>query len=547
MRVIGLGYDGFHDSSVAVMDMSGQVKLAVSEERFSGVKKDGRFPLNAISKVKPEKGDILCISTQNDHQVYKSFEKAGTKITDTLYKERTKTLVHIKKFAALFDEVHWFSHHDCHAASAYYFSGFSDAIIITWDAGNNSEPWNMTAWQGNGTNISRIEQSFDALPALDYAVITALLGFKPGWHEGKVTGLSGCVSAKPEDIAELRQLLIPPKGHTSLFGALAKWQNVGSEIIPPSIVLDNYKLKHLHKKLTLSRKTTASAIQKITESRVLSVVKRLRRKYSNSHICLAGGLFANVLINRAILRCGYKKIYIHPAMGDDGLALGACSRYLGKIGVQPKSLQTSFFGPKEASIISIENELKKNDLKYEKPKGIAERVAEALAAGQIVAVCRGRMEYGPRALGHRSILAPATSSKINSTLNILLKRNEFMPFAPMTLEEDAADTYYELEGSLLAAKFMTIAMKCKQHAVDTVPAIVHIDGTARPLIVGGENPFIQNILRVYKKLTGISTLINTSFNIHEKPIVATPKDAIAAFIESDISKLVLGPFLVSQK
>jgi carbamoyltransferase len=232
-------------------------------------------------------------------------------------------------------------------------------------------------------------------------------------------------------------------------------------------------------------------------------------------------------------------------MSDGGLASGAALHYdiqrNGSVGAQ---IETAYLGP-EFSNQEIEAELKKAGLPYAYHENIEVRIAELLAQNNVVSRFNGKMEYGPRALGNRSILYPAVDATVNDWLNKRLRRTEFMPFAPVTMMEYADKCYKNLEGAELPAKFMTITFECTDYMRKTSPAAQHIDGTARPqLITERDNPSYYRILKEYHKLTGIPTLVNTSYNMHEEPIVCTPDDAIRSFKMGHLGYLAIGNYLV---
>ena len=198
-------------------------------------------------------------------------------------------------------------------------------------------------------------------------------------------------------------------------------------------------------------------------------------------------------------------------------------------------------------LAELEVVLKKHNLKYEFHENIAIPVAQALANNKVVAHFNGRMEFGPRALGNRTVMYPTTDGKVNDWLNKQLKRSEFMPFAPVTLMEHAEECYKNTEGAKFTAQFMTVTFDCTETMSKQSPAVVHVDGTARPqLITEAANPQYYNILKEYHKLTGIPSVVNTSFNMHEEPIVCTPEDAVSAYLQSNLDHLSIGSFLVEK-
>lgn len=290
----------------------------------------------------------------------------------------------------------------------------------------------------------------------------------------------------------------------------------------------------------------AFAYQRILERVSVQWVSHFVRRHDVKNIALAGGVAANVKNNQRIYEIeGVQSVFVQPAMGDDGAGLGAAlarAEELGTLSMQP--LTVPYFGP-EFSTAEIKSALDCRSLKYHRPECIEDEVAQLLAQGEIVARFDGRLEYGPRALGNRSILCQATDARINATLNAKLHRTEFMPFAPMTLLDEASRCYLNTAGITHALRFMTITVECTEFMKTRCPAAVHVDGTARPQLVSeAVNPSCFRILNRYHELTGIPTVINTSFNMHEEPIVCSPEDAIRGFLEGQLDNLAIGPFLV---
>jgi carbamoyltransferase len=264
-------------------------------------------------------------------------------------------------------------------------------------------------------------------------------------------------------------------------------------------------------------------------------------------LALAGGVFANVKFNQRIHALpNVHSVFIHPGMGDEGLAVGAAFAWGAGPGMAPKStrLPDVYFGPSYGER-DIESAIVEAGLHSVHVHDIERKIAELLAQGHVVARFNGRMEYGPRALGNRSILYQPTDLSVNDWLNRRLKRTEFMPFAPVTLEEFADRCYENLDGARHAAKFMTITFDCTDWMKQHCPAVVHVNGTARPqLIDRWTNPSYYRILDEYRQLTGLPSIINTSFNMHEEPIVCSPADAIRAFTEGRLDYLAMGNYLL---
>jgi carbamoyltransferase len=241
---------------------------------------------------------------------------------------------------------------------------------------------------------------------------------------------------------------------------------------------------------------------------------------------------------------GVEGIFIHPNMGDGGCGTGAALLEWGGRPEAVKPLRDVYLGPEFSNDV-IADALKRAQLAATMPRPISAAIARLLAEGKVVARFDGRMEYGPRALGNRSILYHAKEPAVNQWLNQRLGRTEFMPFAPATLSEHRHACYHHTDGAEYAAQFMTITFDCTEAMKRDCPAAVHVDGTARPQLVTKEsNPGFYSILTEYYQLTGIPSVINTSFNMHEEPIVCTPDDAIRAFLQGNLDYLAIGDFLV---
>ena len=293
-----------------------------------------------------------------------------------------------------------------------------------------------------------------------------------------------------------------------------------------------------------SVKNIAAACQKRLEDVVLSFIDAIDDK--NFNLSLAGGIFANVKLNQRIANHkNVKNIYIFPNMGDGGLSIGASSlTYLRESKKRISKVSNMYLGTSYSQKEILE-EIKRFKLKIIKSNNVEKLVAKKIFEGKIIGIFQGKMEFGPRALGNRSILARATKKNINSWLNKKLKRSEFMPFAPITLKKFAPKLYKGISKNLVPSQFMTMTYDCTKKMKKESPAACHIDGTARPQIVSKtSNKIIYNILNEYYKLSKIPTLINTSFNMHEEPIVESPNDALRAFTSSKIDYLFIGNFLV---
>jgi carbamoyltransferase len=259
---------------------------------------------------------------------------------------------------------------------------------------------------------------------------------------------------------------------------------------------------------------------------------------------MSGGVHANVKLNQRIREIpGVEEVFVYPNMSDGGCGTGAAMLAFGHDRMPKSGYDTVYFGP-DNSEAGIQAALDAEGLKYERHDNVEERIAELLAGNAIVGRFNGRMEYGPRALGNRSVLYPAREPEVNQWLNKQLGRTEFMPFAPACLAEAAPRLFKNLNGCEKTAEFMTITFDCTDEMKRHSPAAVHVDGTARPQLVRPEsNPSFYRILKAYESRTGIPVLINTSFNMHEEPIIGSVRDAIRAFLLGNLDYLAAGPFL----
>lgn len=423
-------------------------------------------------------------------------------------------------------------HHLGHAAAAYYASGFDDALAVTLDGsgdGHSSHVYDVTG--GRWRHLHSIP-SFDSLGNY-YGYVTSICGFKMGKHEGKITGLA---AYGKDAYREILNRFIQYSDGTMI--------NTGD-------VFRGAAVKKLRAALpeNPSREDLSATIQSISEEICANYVAHWLKKTGKSKVVLAGGVVANVKINQRIHELpGVESVFVYPAMSDEGLSAGSALVVTAE--KRPdlkmhgrKCIDHVYLGP-EYSEREIITALEDKDVQYDRPANLEAQIAKLISDRHVVARMAGRMEYGPRALGNRSILYRPDDPSVNDWLNDRLHRTEFMPFAPVTLVEDADQSYVGMRGARDTARFMTITFDCTSEMSKKCPGVVHIDGTARPQTVSEiDNPSYYRILKEFKKLTGLSSIVNTSFNIHEEPIVCTPQDAIRAFQIGHLDYLAIGPFL----
>jgi carbamoyltransferase len=301
----------------------------------------------------------------------------------------------------------------------------------------------------------------------------------------------------------------------------------------------------------LSREDAAASVQSVLEDLICEAVEKLLRTTGTRSLAVAGGVFANVRLNRALIETtSAERIFIFPAMGDEGLPVGACLLYLLQRDGAPAwqrrrhLLDHVYLGRNYDDTFAVSSAA--YPLVVRDSHNNIGKAVDALVAGKVVAIYTGRMEYGPRALGNRSILASPVAREINDSINKRLDRSEFMPFAPAVLEDHAAHVFDLHEGNSYAARFMTITCGVHPRWRERIAAVVHIDGSARPQIVReSDNPLYHRVLSRFHQQTGLPVLVNTSFNVHEEPIIDTPDQALRALLDGRVDFILTQDSLYS--
>ena len=567
--MIVLGIADNHDSGAAVV-IDGKLVSAVNQERIDRVKNSGAFPWGAMDAALEAAGlterdvDRIVVGTGftpstflrampglhhgareggqfspllHAYVVYQSALKATglhTVEVDASRRLLERRLRAGRPFTQA--HIHVMDHHRAHAEGAYRTQPHDHCLVLTVDAMGDGTT--ATASLGRDGQLDRLWRQ-DGLASVNsfYSRVTQLLGFKPNRHEGKITGLAAYVPPPPALVAHMQQkVAFRAPGFTRLrrrrterlddpfWSEVARW----------------------------SREEVAAAAQHVLEQAVVRFVEHWIRETGCRNVALAGGTFANVKLNQRINDTGLvEHLWVFPHMGDGGLAAGAA---LGDVGAAPRLLPHAAWGP-SFSRRDMHKALQRGDCEHtdrgsDPVDGIAgdvARVAALLAEGKVVARFSGRMEWGPRALCQRSVLARAHDPSINQWLNDKLQRSEFMPFAPVVRAEDASRYFLGYETAANAARFMTCCFDVTEEFRAHAPAAVHVDGTARPQLVDAETlPGLHAVLTRVGELTGAPVLINTSFNLHEEPIVCTPSDAVRAFQQARLDALWMGSFVAER-
>jgi carbamoyltransferase len=570
MNILGIT-DSITSGAAVVSD--GAVIAAVSEERLNRKKMSIGFPRQSIAEVlkvaglQPHEIDVVAVATEHlfwrpqslpfrdyfrakkgglwdlylsmgasaatiagnsglARKSYYGLKAALTRTRRTRIKEALTTQFGIQAPVSFLD------HHLCHAASAYFTSGFEDALVVTQDGAGDGKCSRVYAVTRGQFEHLHCLDSYDSVGNY-YAYVTHLCGFQAHKHEGKITGLAAY--GKPTYIDLLRRYVAQKDGQICNLGRC----------------FDHSAIRKLKQELgeDFSHEDLSASVQLLLEDTVAHFTDYWVRQSGMKNVALAGGVFANVKLNQRIHELdSVERTFVHPGMGDEGLGVGAAlyeaNRQTGRK-CRPV-LKDVYFGA-DCLDTDCRRAIDDNALTIIcKGDGIERIAAELIAAGKIVARCAGRMEYGPRALGNRSILYQATDRSVNKWLNERLKRTEFMPFAPVVLWEERDRCFKNVDGAAETARFMTMTFDCNSELVEKCPAICHVDGTARPQLIREEdNPAYYRLLKEYHSITGLPCIVNTSFNMHEEPIVNTPAEAVKSFLQSQLDAMILGPYLVT--
>jgi carbamoyltransferase len=588
-----LGLHGFsahsnrsmHNSGVALLK-NGDLIFASDEERFSRIKNDGAFPFKALEAMYKETGitpkDITYVAMPDRKPIWqlrkvikyiaKTYFETGVFASNYL-RESLKRTLELKRIVPenlSHCRVFFVEHHLAHAASVYYSSPWENSTIITVDgSGDFSMSGIVGIGKRNKIDILKRLNGFYS-PGIYYMIITEILGFISGRHEGKVTGLAAFGRYNPELKKHFEYFLQYKKDKLDFFSKnvafeiddyISKhWVNgYNPELCTGSIAEQEYikikkqQLSTFRVHLTnQTKEDIAYAAQNRLEEVVTEHIEAVVQKTKVKHVCVAGGIFANVKLNQKIkeLDC-VDNLFVYPAMNDSGLSVGSALHVYHSVlknDFKGKIIKDLYLGIDTKNDDEVESLLKNKKIQFQQVDNIESKIAQALSSNKIVAHFFGRSEYGPRALGNRSIFAPATKTNINKSLNKKLNRTEFMPFAPIMLEEDANELILDWNTEEQNARFMTITFNVTTKMKEIAPAIVHIDGTARPQIIkSSDNERVYNILKEYKRITNIPVLVNTSFNLHEEPIVNTPKDALKVLEQKAVDVLVINNFYIEKQ
>ncbi len=585
--MIVLGITETHCATAAVL-RDGRIVGCASEERFSRLKNDAGYPRRAIDAllreldIRPDQIDLVALAgaraasrdwlnrVLHDEAYARAYYGVAWPSRRRTFEKKVRKwgakfglidasrgkfgISQRERFGAVTehlglgaDRIACLDHHTCHAAAAYWGSGFSGrpALVLTND--NSGDGLCATASTGSGLALERHEATPSAPGSLGafYSFATLALGMKFGEHEYKVMGMAPYAPDRYARRAEeaLRAVFDLEEGRPARF----RWRAPG----------ERYQLL-LRAMLGLRFDWVAGGAQRLLEDVLLRWTRLMHGRYGGGRLALGGGVFMNVKANMLIGQEEWvEELFAFPSCGDESNAVGAA--YLGYLqectrrGVpaSPQAFGPAYLGPsvtdEEAERVIRERGLE-GQYKVAYHDRIEERIAELLVSDGVVARCAGRMEFGARALGNRSILANPSDHRVVGLINRMIKNRDFwMPFAPTVLAERAGDYLVNPKG--LASPYMMLAMPTRPEARDALAAALHPqDATARPQILEREwNPEYHAVIREFERRTGVGAVLNTSFNLHGEPIVGSAADAVDTFERSGLPHLAVGHWLLSKK
>ncbi len=564
--VLGLSAH-YHDSAAALV-ADGQLVAAASEERFSRIKHDPALPVAATTwclesqNIKADDLEyvvfhekpllkferLLVTQLREFPRSLKAFQRmAMTWLPDKLWVRNTIA----KQLSVPSSKIVFCDHHLSHAASAFYCSPFESAAVLTVDGVGE---WATAAlFDATASGIERLsEVRFPHSIGLVYSAFTAYLGFQVNEGEAKVMGLASYGQPRFKD--KVQRVLRSGDGsfecdlsylsyhYSATDSYTGRFEELFGPARNPSVPFDPTSAEDQR------YADIAASVQAVAEDCVVDLAKELHARAGKTNLCFAGGVALNGVINyRLLQRTPFERLFVHPAAGDDGCAAGAAlwawNEVLG--GSRGPPLQTAGLGKawSDGYLASVLSDLGAEYELLDEDK-VIERAVDDLQHGRAVGWFQGRFEWGPRALGHRSILADAAQKGMNERINRKIKfREQFRPFAPAVVA-GAEQTYFDLpNGASLLTPWMLLVAPVRAEAREKLPATTHVDGTARPQVATpGANPQFHRLLQAFGAATGHPVLLNTSFNLKGEPIVASPLQALRTFYSSELDVLYLGPF-----
>jgi len=559
MNILGIG--GYSHDSAAALVCDGELVAAVAEERLTRVKHQGGPPRNAVAFCLEHAGltindiDHIGCYMRPMERITKRIKYRPTQLPNSIQYSlaymayelyhNTRYIQDMRSLRGTNTQLHYMSHHPAHAASAFLVSPYDEAAILSIDyVGEIASTW---AGVGQGTDIQPL-YTIDYPQSLGvfYSAITDYLGFLRASDEYKVMGLASY--GEPDYIDTFRDIIRTTDNGRYVIDL--SWMQ--SHYLPGSrfgYFSDKFieqfgPRRKKDEPIEDRHKAIAASAQTVLEEVALHMTKHLHAQTGSKRLCMAGGVVLNCAMNGVLLReSPFDEIWVQPAAGDDGIAIGAAFQLHHQRTGSDRAftMRHAHYGP-SFSNETIQNALESAGVSYETPDNLTETAADLIADGLIVGWYQGAMEFGPRALGSRSILADPTRPDMQDKLNTQVKhREEFRPFAPSVLRERAGEFFEGCTDS----PYMLFVYPVRADAQSKFPAITHVDGTARVQTVDREtHPRYYALIEAFEKRRGVPVVVNTSFNVMGEPIVNTPEDAIRCFQGTGIDALAIGDYVV---
>lgn len=563
MNILGINFYQ-HNASVALVQ-EGKLTAAIEEERLTRIKDDGQIPLKSIEYCLKEASinlddiDLITVSIDFNRLLKEKYLKYTVDNFPKSNELFIQNMDNFKKLSLAENEfreklnytgkIKYVKHYLGHMASSYFFSGYKDSALVSVDGLGELESTAIGKFENGKLKILE-KINFPHSLGMLYTAITRYLGFNSG-SEGTVMALASFGDEKKKIpnrnktyIDVFNKMLILKKDSFELNLDYFNFPYTKTGWVSDKFTNIFGGHKHYDEEITEHHKNIAAALQKIFEDGYLHIMKIAKDLTGLDNLSLAGGCALNCVANGKIKKyTGFKDIYIQPAAHDGGTSIGSALYMAYKNGEIKKSIykDTTYFGPKFTNK-EIEKVLIKNGISYEKVKNPSLEAAKLLNDNKVVGWFQGRMEFGPRALGNRSILASPKSNEVKNHINKDVKHREmFRPFAPSALKE-YANNYFDLDQD---SPFMLIACDVKKKNANNIKAIIHVDNTARvQLVTKKRNKKYYNLINEFYKLSGIALVLNTSFNDKGEPIVCNPEDALKSFKSTNLDALFMGNFLI---
>lgn len=561
-----LGISAFYHDAAACLLKDGVIIAAIHEERITRKKHDERFPINSIefclkeAKISINEIDMVAYY---EKPILKFDRILGTFINSAPHgfipfkmgikswmKEKLWVSSVIKKKLGYKGEIKFCKHHESHAAASYFTSAFDSAAFLTIDGVGEKATTTFGVAEGNKLTTLK-EIHFPHSIGLLYSAFTYYCGFKVNSGEYKLMGLAPYGEPKYVNVIKERLIDIKDDGSFILNMEYFAFNRSLKMINENFCLLFGQPVRDIGDDLTVFYKDIAASIQKVTEEVVMGLAREVKRVTGQSNLCLSGGVALNCVVNGVLQRANFfENCWVNPAAGDGGSAMGAAlliwNQYFNN-SMEPRVdlLSSHSYLGSSYSLEEIKNTLMQFDVEYHQlnEEELIKRVASLLQEKAVVGWFSGRSEFGPRALGNRSILASPNFEDMQKHLNLKIKKREgFRPFAPIVMEEYASE-WFELRGS---SKSMLFTCQCKQP--EKIPSCVHVDKSSRVQTLSEEdNQRLYQLLEECRVRSGVPVLINTSFNVRGEPIVNTPDEAIRCFFNTDMDVLVLGEMFILKK